>query len=639
MLIEEDRFTLRSFGYLRTGIGWREGGGGQRCFQLPSAPVKYRLGNECETYIEPGFALSFGDLDGGTNVDMQIRGAFVGSELNSYDDFETFLVESWVGLDDFVADGPLAGVRVWAGQRFYRRRDTHIHDLFFWNGTGLGFGIEEIQLGGAELSFAMFEESTFGVKEALDDGSPFRRFETQVEGVALTERMTLETSLDLRFSKSGEDTGSDFGGLWTTQVEREADNGDRLTLVGQVGWGPGRSLFFFSDDQASDDDVGLRTIATYLMNRSGDFAMMATALAEFQSDERNWFSVGARPIWRITGDFHLGVEVGVGDILVLETGAPDHLRNTQETTQLPLDIVAGHARVAVLVNQVAFGDEERALAVDDETAALGADARHDAPHRGRRVVGGDDIPREVGILQQPVLVHRGVAKSVMATYTIPPILVSPFIELEADGQTLACGIVDVDGARVPNPAVVDCEGDDMHLGRNPYLAVDKGLGVCNILRASIQTDRLELRYCRSEVNDFLAVLLPHGFQTGGSGREAQNGCDMAVPFRGEDKFACFERAIVARRRMVVLGGLRGRRRRPISAHIVTHFAGKVSIQQQQVQVNWGKRGHAGKSQKSACWLSPNIWLSGMRESPSLRPLFPLQSCICICIWGAELECA
>ena len=336
---------------------------------------------------------------------------------------------------------------------------------------------------------------------------------------------------------------------------------------------------------------------------------------------------------------HLGVEVGVGDILVLETGAPDHLRNTQETTQLPLDIVAGHARVAVLVNQVAFGDEERALAVDDETAALGADARHDAPHRGRRVVGGDDIPREVGILQQPVLVHRGVAKSVMATYTIPPILVSPFIELEADGQTLACGIVDVDGARVPNPAVVDCEGDDMHLGRNPYLAVDKGLGVCNILRASIQTDRLELRYCRSEVNDFLAVLLPHGFQTGGSGREAQNGCDMAVPFRGEDKFACFERAIVARRRMVVLGGLRGRRRRPISAHIVTHFAGKVSIQQQQVQVNWGKRGHAGKSQKSACWLSPNIWLSGMRESPSLRPLLPLQSCICICIWGAELECA
>jgi len=39
-------------GYGRAGVGGASEDGTQACFQLPGAPAKYRLGNECEFYGE-----------------------------------------------------------------------------------------------------------------------------------------------------------------------------------------------------------------------------------------------------------------------------------------------------------------------------------------------------------------------------------------------------------------------------------------------------------------------------------------------------------------------------------------------------------------------------------------------------------
>ena len=137
VLYESPTVSLKTFGYLRAGVGGRSGGGPQRCFQLPDAPVKYRLGNECETYVEPGLILTFGDADGpGASIDINYRAAFIGTEYNDYDTWKDYTVEAWIGLDDFVQDGPLAGAKFWAGQRFYKRQDVHIHDFFYFNGTG-----------------------------------------------------------------------------------------------------------------------------------------------------------------------------------------------------------------------------------------------------------------------------------------------------------------------------------------------------------------------------------------------------------------------------------------------------------------------------------------------------------------------
>lgn len=77
-LYQSRSVEIVSFGYIRAGIGWRDGGDApQRCLQLPDSPVKYRLGNECEIYFEPGIEFAFGDLDG-AHVDLQLCSASIG---------------------------------------------------------------------------------------------------------------------------------------------------------------------------------------------------------------------------------------------------------------------------------------------------------------------------------------------------------------------------------------------------------------------------------------------------------------------------------------------------------------------------------------------------------------------------------
>ena len=311
-LYQSDSIELVSFGYLRSlGFGGRFDGGAQECFQLPDAPVKYRLGNECETYVEPGFTLTFGDREAGPTLLFQLRNAIIGTPINDYDDFEILTVESWVGLGEFTDQGPLAGARVWGGQRFYYRQDTHIHDFYYFNGTGLGYGIEQIPFGQGELAVALFEHSSFDIGTALDEDTPFRRVEARIEDWQHTETVLLRGAVDLRFAKSHAETRADFGGMATVEAEVSDIWQGSLSLTAQLGWGPGHTLTFASDATAPEGEVGARLVASYLTNRGDDFSMQATAVVEAQSRNREWLSIGARPLWRIGGDFHVGLEPGL----------------------------------------------------------------------------------------------------------------------------------------------------------------------------------------------------------------------------------------------------------------------------------------------------------------------------------------
>src|SRR5699024_9260573 len=48
----------------------------------------------------------------------------------------------------------LPGATLWAGKRFYRRHDVHINDFFYWDSTGPGAGIEDIDVGTGKLHLA-----------------------------------------------------------------------------------------------------------------------------------------------------------------------------------------------------------------------------------------------------------------------------------------------------------------------------------------------------------------------------------------------------------------------------------------------------------------------------------------------------
>ncbi|RTL27176.1 MAG: carbohydrate porin, partial [Rhodocyclaceae bacterium] len=55
---------------------------------------------------------------------------------------------------DKIGSGAFANARLWAGKRFYQRNDVHITDFYFWNNSGNGGGIENVDVGVGKLSYA-----------------------------------------------------------------------------------------------------------------------------------------------------------------------------------------------------------------------------------------------------------------------------------------------------------------------------------------------------------------------------------------------------------------------------------------------------------------------------------------------------
>lgn len=316
-LHESANSRLNSFGYLRAGVGWSDDGDAQTCFQLPGARAKYRLGNECEIYFEPGFTLGLGPEDG-TNFVLQYRGSLVATPLNDFDDVDTFTVEAWTGLRGF-AGGAFSDAEIWVGQRFYKRHDVHINDFYFWDATGLGFGIADVDLGWSKGSFAYFTDSAYDLETSLD-GSPYDRVDLRFSDISLGEDSTLTVGFDLRFpDEDDDDLGNDGGGMATALWNYTDPRGGSLMLAGQFGFGAGTSLSYVSNASADDDDRAFRVVSSYLWNANDNFSMMATGVAEWQSDDRDWYSVGVRPVWRLQNDFYLAVEAGV-DHVVPEDG-------------------------------------------------------------------------------------------------------------------------------------------------------------------------------------------------------------------------------------------------------------------------------------------------------------------------------
>src|SRR5690242_15245542 len=83
-----DDAPLDFHGYLRSGIGSNQGGGGsQACFQLAGAGSKYRLGNECETYAELALGKQvYQDKDTGAKFTVNSRLAMSAKQWQDWED-------------------------------------------------------------------------------------------------------------------------------------------------------------------------------------------------------------------------------------------------------------------------------------------------------------------------------------------------------------------------------------------------------------------------------------------------------------------------------------------------------------------------------------------------------------------------
>ena len=164
-------------GYMRSGIGATAGGGDQSCFQSNGADTKYRLGNECETYMEIVLGKMMWEQNA-QNFYIDTRIAYKsaqqndwsedpgdGSGSNSDDISGNRALRAHPYRDSVVsvreANAQFRGVipgqersNLWAGKRFYQRHDIHMADFYYWDLSGPGVGLEYWTLGPGDLSLA-----------------------------------------------------------------------------------------------------------------------------------------------------------------------------------------------------------------------------------------------------------------------------------------------------------------------------------------------------------------------------------------------------------------------------------------------------------------------------------------------------
>ena len=178
VLAETETNYLPDFhGYMRSGIGATSGGGDQSCFQSNGADTKYRLGNECETYMEIVLGKSMWEQnDQSFYIDTRIAyksaqqndwsedpGDGSGSNSDSISGDRALTAhpyrDSVVSVRE--ANAQFKGVipgqaksTLWAGKKFYQRHDIHMADFYYWDLSGPGVGLEYWTLGPGDLSLA-----------------------------------------------------------------------------------------------------------------------------------------------------------------------------------------------------------------------------------------------------------------------------------------------------------------------------------------------------------------------------------------------------------------------------------------------------------------------------------------------------
>lgn len=146
-------------GYMRAGIGQNADGGNQLCAQASGAPTKYRLGNECESYLELSLGKDLYENDGqkfrlntmiavkaGNGADWQdTRDGGHGDDILDAD------ADPWGNAAFAFRQANIeysneSGTKIWAGKKYYQRHDIHWLDFYYWNTSGYGAGVENYKI-------------------------------------------------------------------------------------------------------------------------------------------------------------------------------------------------------------------------------------------------------------------------------------------------------------------------------------------------------------------------------------------------------------------------------------------------------------------------------------------------------------
>ncbi|HEX8605440.1 MAG TPA: carbohydrate porin [Pseudoduganella sp.] len=302
--------------YFRTGAGHNTGGGEQACFGLEGVG-KYRLGNECDSY---GEFLYFKEVARSANG-ARFVAHFMGNIAADGYDFGTaskYVSQAFIEAVDLDF---LQGGRAWMGQRYYHRLDIHTIDYKWLHSDGVGAGIEGFPLGPGRFSYALFRDDKLDEKvlRSLDDRpiggarhTSATRQNITYEGVEVNPNGTLQ--LDLTWI--GKDTAnSGAHGGWSVSLVHLQDKvlgGDNKFGV-QYGVGPGTLIGGTADITLGPDVTRARVFDQLIWQATPDLCGALVGLVQRDrsaAGTRTWATIGVRPVYSVTDNIKLQLDLG-----------------------------------------------------------------------------------------------------------------------------------------------------------------------------------------------------------------------------------------------------------------------------------------------------------------------------------------
>ena len=342
-------------GYARSGIGWTGSGGEQQCFQATGAQSKYRLGNECETYAE----LKLGQevwKEGDKSFYFDTNVAYSVAQQNDWEATDPAFREANVQGKNLIEWLP--GSTIWAGKRFYQRHDVHMIDFYYWDISGPGAGIENIDLGFGKLSLAATRSSESGGSGTFADRDKFGNrvydnivpndvFDVRLAGLETNPGGTLELGVDYGHTNIPDDYSlqpgaSKDGWMLTAEHTQSMLKGfnkfvlqyatDSMTSSGK-GVPQGGSI--------NNDGSMWRVLDHGAISLGDSWDLMYVGMyQDIDRDNNNgtqWWTVGVRPMYKWTPIMSTLMEIGYDNVKSQRTSD----RNSQYKVTLAQQWQAG----------------------------------------------------------------------------------------------------------------------------------------------------------------------------------------------------------------------------------------------------------------------------------------------------------
>ena len=345
-------------GYFRGGFGASSQMGRQTCFQLAlngGLLSKYRLGNECEVWAEYGLnTVVYAGQDGTVASIHFTPAAFIPTSKLGYSptgvtssDFGSPGTGATVAFPNLYTDikgiSWLNGGTAWVGTRYYKRESIYISDFFYWNPSGVGGGVEDINLGpDLRLSYAAFavDGQPAGLPQVPSPIDLGIRHDLQLRGIRPYKggefQLGFQYIMDLSNDKDTNGVSTTHGGWGVTVRHVQQLLGGDNKLVVQYGRGGGTGFgtlarFYYPDFSLRFDpklQSRLRVLDVLTMQPIDWFGAQLAVV--YQRDDvgtgvsgavTTWVSAGGRVAFDVVNHLKLLGEAGY-DVVNKTNGAP-----------------------------------------------------------------------------------------------------------------------------------------------------------------------------------------------------------------------------------------------------------------------------------------------------------------------------